>query len=94
MTTLFLLVTVVCQSLNELGVASVTKKWSGQNRPAGPLATALSNKELSLEEHYHCCWQTRQQAESLQNSGRSECEELRLRRRFAISVQSNVLCKL
>ena len=32
MTTLFLLVTGVCQSLNELGVASVTKKWSGQNR--------------------------------------------------------------
>ena len=37
MTTLFLLFTGVCQSLNELGVASVTKKWSG---PAGPLATA------------------------------------------------------
>ena len=32
MTTLFLLVTGVCQSLNELGVVSVTKKWSGQNR--------------------------------------------------------------
>ena len=32
MTTLFLLVMGVCQSLNELGVASVTKKWSGQNR--------------------------------------------------------------
>ena len=32
MTTLFLIVTGVCQSLNELGVASVTKKWSGQNR--------------------------------------------------------------
>ena len=33
MTTLFLLFTGVCQSsLNELGVASVTKKWSGQNR--------------------------------------------------------------
>ena len=35
MTTLFLLVTGGgggCQSLNELGVASVTKKWSGQNR--------------------------------------------------------------
>ena len=37
-TTLFLLVTGVCQSLNELGVVSVTKKWSG---PTGPLATAL-----------------------------------------------------
>ena len=32
MATLFLLVTGVCQSLNELGVVSVTKKWSGQNR--------------------------------------------------------------
>ena len=32
MTTLFLLITGVCQSLNELGVVSVTKKWSGQNR--------------------------------------------------------------
>ena len=32
MTTLFLLVKGVCQSLNELGVVSVTKKWSGQNR--------------------------------------------------------------
>ena len=32
MTTLFLLVTEVCQSLNELGVVSVTKKWSGQKR--------------------------------------------------------------
>ena len=32
MTTLFLLVTGVCQSLNELGMVSVTKKWSGQNR--------------------------------------------------------------
>ena len=32
MTTLFLLVMGVCQSLNELGVVSVTKKWSGQNR--------------------------------------------------------------
>ena len=32
MTILFLLVTGVCQSLNELGVVSVTKKWSGQNR--------------------------------------------------------------
>ena len=32
MTTLFLLVTGGCQSLNELGVVSVTKKWSGQNR--------------------------------------------------------------
>ena len=46
MTTLFLLVTGVCQSLNELGVVSVTEKWSVQNRTARPLATAL----LSLHE--------------------------------------------
>ena len=40
--TLFLLVTGVCQSLNELGVVSVTKKWSGQNRTSRTaLATAL-----------------------------------------------------
>ena len=32
MMALFLLVTGVCQSLNEFGVVSVTKKWSGQNR--------------------------------------------------------------
>ena len=32
MTTFFHLVTGVCQSLNELGMVSVTKKWSGQNR--------------------------------------------------------------
>ena len=46
MTTLFLLVTWVCQSLNELGVASVTKKWSGQNRTSrtacyGPARVAV-----------------------------------------------------
>ena len=48
MTTLFLIVTGGCQSLNELGVASVTKKWSGQNRTSrtacyGP---AIRDKEL------------------------------------------------
>ena len=44
MTTLFLLVMGVCQSLNELGVVSVTKKWSGQNRTTcyGPGTCALS----------------------------------------------------
>ena len=47
MTTLFLLFTGVCQSLNELGVVSVTKKWSGQNRTSrtacyGPEVSQLS----------------------------------------------------
>ena len=41
MTTLFLLVTGVCQSLNELGVVSVTKSGPAKTGPAGPLATAL-----------------------------------------------------
>ena len=45
MTTLFLLVTGGCQSLNELGVASVTKSGQAKTGPAGPLATAL-NKDL------------------------------------------------
>ena len=43
MTTLFLLVTGACQSLNELGVVSVTKKWSG------PLATALRVCQYNIE---------------------------------------------
>ena len=41
MTILFLLLTGVCQSLNELGVVSVTKKWSAKTGPAGPLAKAV-----------------------------------------------------
>ena len=41
MTTLFLLVKGVCQSLNELGVVSVTKSGPAKTGPAGPLATAL-----------------------------------------------------
>ena len=53
MTTLFLLVTGVCQSLNELGVVSVTKKWSGQNRTSrtacyGPVAVQLPLPNYSL----------------------------------------------
>ena len=46
MTILFLLVTGVCQSLNELGVASVIKKWSGQNRTS---RTACYGPELAME---------------------------------------------
>ena len=41
MTTLFPLFTGVCQSLNELGVVSVTKSGPAKTGPAGPLATAL-----------------------------------------------------
>ena len=42
MTTFFHLVTGVCQSLNELGMVSVTKKSGpAKTGPAGSLATAL-----------------------------------------------------
>ena len=51
MTTLFLLVTGVCQSLKELGVVSVTKKWSGQNRTS---RTACYGPGDRLWEKVHC----------------------------------------
>ena len=51
--TLFLLVTGVCQSLNELGVVSVTKKWSGQNRTS---RTACYGPDCVLEFVFWKSW--------------------------------------
>ena len=85
MTILFLLVTGVCQSLNELGVVSVPKKWSGQNwtsRTAcyGPEYFTVSSGQpepfiepLRWGLILHCCSALLQNL--VGNSGETQCLE-------------------